>query len=597
MRKSFFSLFFLLLAGSGGTLMAASPAMFRGDAAHTGVYGPTGRQLAGMQWRFATGGDVISSPAIADGVVYIGSGNGKLYAIEERSGQQRWAYDAGVPIHSSPAVGGDTVYFVTRNGTLHALDRNGKSRWRVATGPDAPWPWGHESGDFFISSPVLAGDLVLFGGGDGVVYAIDARSGATRWKTATGERIRATPAVAEGGVFVGSARGRLYRFDLATGAKHWSYDTAGVGMDSSKFGFDRSTLQSSPAVANGVVYIGSRDGSFYAVDAKSGALRWKTDYGFPWVITSPAVTGGRVYIGSSDGLFIAAIDAESGKEAWRGNVGALVWSSLAVAGDVLVAGDGAGRINAFDRADGKQLWTFRAGTGGIYSSPVVDRDLVIAGSTDGAVYALRTSDTAVQRVVYLPKAQVEKAEEPEVGENAAFFVRRGYAQIDSDVVVQWLEARIGDRTPSVIVCPFDEPPDAALLRRYLDSGGKVVWLGIPPFVFPRDPKSGKRTSLGSLDFTAPRRLLGIGHEQAIFDQRGTTATAEGGRWGVTGRWRDNWGVARDQVTTALAVDEWGLVTTYVKSYGGAPGTGFVRVSPQENKLVMYWVAEYRPTER
>jgi outer membrane protein assembly factor BamB len=566
------------------TSAAAAPAMFRGDAAHRGVYTAIGSKLVGMQWRFPTGGDVISSPAVAGGFVYIGSGDGKLYAIDELTGVQRWAFEAGSPVHSSPAIAGDTLYFVTRKSVLIALDaKRGKLRWSVTTGADAPWPWGHESGDFYISSPVLANDLVLFGGGDGTLYAVDAARGAIRWKALTGDRIRATPAVADGGVYVGNARGRLYRFELATGRKEWTFDTAGAALDSGKFGWDRTTLQSSPAVADGVVYVGSRDGSFYAVDAKSGKLRWKKDDGFPWVITSPAVADGHVFIGSSDGHYVASLDAATGKEDWKTNVDVLVWSSPAVASDAVIAGDGAGRVNAFDRMTGKQLWTFRAGTSDLYSSPAVDGDLVFIGSTDGAVYALRTGATEVRRGVYMTREIPKDAN----GDLASFFERRGYTRLDETTLPAFLAAD----GPSVVVFTIDEAPsDPALLRSYLDRGGKVVWSGIPPLLYPR----AKRTSLGNIDFTAPQQLLGIDTTHAIFDERGSTPTADGMRWGLSGRWRDNWGVTPSSVTTVLSTDEWGSATAYVKSFGGPAGTGFVRVPALDNKLTMYWAAEYRP---
>jgi outer membrane protein assembly factor BamB len=579
----------LLLFTTG---VAAAPVMFRGDAAHRGVYPAIGPKLVGMQWRFPTGGDVISSPAVAGGVVYIGSGDGKVYAIDELTGVQRWAFDAASPVHSSPAVAGETVYVVTRKGTLLALDvKSGKPRWNVTTGPDAPWPWGHESGDFYISSPVLANGLVLFGGGDGALYAVDAARGTIRWKAPTGDRIRATPAVADGAVYIGNARGRLFRFDLGTGRKEWTFDTAGAALDSSKFGWDRTTLQSSPAVAGGMVYVGSRDGSFYAVDAKSGTQRWKKDDGVPWVITSPAVADGHVFIGSSDGHYVGSLDAATGKEEWKTNLDILVWSSPAVAGDVVIAGDGAGRVNAFDRTTGKQLWNFRAGTSDIYSSPAVDGDLVIIGSTEGAVYALRTGATEVRRGVYLTKdvtKEIPKDAPTDVyGELAAFFERRGYTRLDETTLPPFFAAG----GPSVVVFAIDETPsDPALLRSYLERGGKVVWSGIPPLLYPR----ARRTSLGNIDFTAPQRLLGIDTTHAIFDNRGSNATADGTRWGLSGRWRDNWGVTPSSVTTVLATDEWGSATAYVKSFGGPAGTGFVRVPALDNKLTMYWAAEYRP---
>jgi len=144
--------------------------MFRGDAAHSGRYAGGGERIVGLQWRFPTQGDVMASPLIARGMVYVGSGDGKMYALEERSGDLRWAMSLGAPVQSSAALVNDLVVVGSRDGRLHALDAlNGEQRWQLATGKDLPLPWGHESGDVWTSSPTIAGGKILFGGGDGVM--------------------------------------------------------------------------------------------------------------------------------------------------------------------------------------------------------------------------------------------------------------------------------------------------------------------------------------------------------------------------------------------------------------------------------------------
>src|ERR1700737_5016187 len=153
----------MILCGAAG--LSGAPVMFRGNPAHTAVYAPTsGRNLVGMQWRFPTGGEVNSSPVIDGDTVYVGSGDGTLYAIDLWTGAERWSFDAGNPISSSPAIANNIVYFATRNGTLLALDATDrKIRWKKQTGADRPFPWGHESGDYYISSAVIDGDTVIFG--------------------------------------------------------------------------------------------------------------------------------------------------------------------------------------------------------------------------------------------------------------------------------------------------------------------------------------------------------------------------------------------------------------------------------------------------
>src|SRR2546427_12605036 len=83
--------------------------MFHANSAHTGVYAGPG-QLGGVKWTFKGGGPIVTSPAIAEGVVYIGAMDGHLYAQE--NGQEKWNFKSKMPIASSPAVGGGLVYFV-----------------------------------------------------------------------------------------------------------------------------------------------------------------------------------------------------------------------------------------------------------------------------------------------------------------------------------------------------------------------------------------------------------------------------------------------------------------------------------------------------
>jgi eukaryotic-like serine/threonine-protein kinase len=86
--------------------------MFRGDPGHSGVYAGAGvPEFHGVRWSFHTNGEVVSSPAIVGGVVYVGSNDGNLYAIDESSGKLHWKFETGSAIPSSPAVAAGIVYF------------------------------------------------------------------------------------------------------------------------------------------------------------------------------------------------------------------------------------------------------------------------------------------------------------------------------------------------------------------------------------------------------------------------------------------------------------------------------------------------------
>ena len=112
-----------------------------------------------------------------------------------------------------------------------------------------------------------------------------------------------------------------------------------------------------------------------------------------------------------------------------------------------------------------------------------------------------------------------------------------------------------DLPPADVVKP---PLATSLLRRYLDAGGKVVWLGLPPNIWPVEPLEGQRKSLNEVQWAAPEELLGVPHGDALFDQRGARATPVGQHWGLTSRFRATWSVAPAGVTNVLALDDWGL---------------------------------------
>ena len=154
-----------------------------------------------MKWTFKTAGPIVTSPAIADGVVYIGSLSGHLYAIDQETGKEKWNFKSRMPIASSPAVADGTLYFVSSTGSLAAIDvATGQPKWVFAAEYERKFEakglHGYPSAaqtipdawDVFTSSPAVANGKVYFGSGDGNVYAVDAETGLLQWKFATGGR-------------------------------------------------------------------------------------------------------------------------------------------------------------------------------------------------------------------------------------------------------------------------------------------------------------------------------------------------------------------------------------------------------------------------
>jgi outer membrane protein assembly factor BamB len=245
-----------------------------------------------LVWRVKTGGWVIGRPTISGGALYVLSDDGLLYKLASGTGKTEWTFDThggrlkrelpNPPDHldydyatSAPTVVDGVVYVGSADKRLYAIDAaSGRERWHFQTG------------DLVRSTPAVAGGHVYFGSRDHTVYAVDARTGTLTWKYDTQREVVSSPLVDHGVVYIGSRNSNLYAFDAATGAIRW------------KFFYWTSFVESSARIRDGVLYIGSSDGQqLFAIDAATGKQVWDfgTD-GSSW--STPAVTDELVYIGA-----------------------------------------------------------------------------------------------------------------------------------------------------------------------------------------------------------------------------------------------------------------------------------------------------------
>ena len=581
----------------------AAVAQFRGGPTHPGVAaGPGPETLGGVAWRFDTDAPVRASPVIHRDRVYVGSSDRRFYALDAETGRELWRYEAGAEIAGAAAATDARVVFVDRANTVHALDPgSGAVRWRVEAGPDLPLPWGHEGWDYLLASPTVVDGTVVVGTGDGVLRALSLADGRERWRFATGGRIRSAPAVVDGVAYVGSGDGIVYGVSMDDGREVWRFETEGVGWDAADFGFDRRQIYASPAIVDGVLYVGSRDAADYAVDLATGQAIWTYREGSPWVMASPAVGPERVYTGRSSGGAVLALDRGTGEPVWQHQTGGLVFSSPLLVDGVVYVGSADGALYAFDAATGDVRWRYRT-DGGVLSSPVLWRGRLVFGSQDGAVYALRGGEATPRRAVYwdddLMAGAAWGADE---GHRAAadYFAARDYELLDAAGLEAFLAEAGTTGPPGVLVVAMDRVPASALdggaaspLRRYLERGGKVVWMGALPGVFTRNEEG----AINGVDRTAPGALLDVDVSAWDTDEQYHMPTDEGRRWGLEDGWM-GWpgGDAAVPGLTPLAVDDLGRAGMWVRRYGGPVGTGFVLARPSAERPVLRQlrrVAEY-----
>ena len=206
-----------------------------------------------------------------------------------------------------------------------------------------------------------------------------------RWSWNANSLLEFTPAIAEGSLFVIKNNGAVYALDKRTGRVRWRRDLGKLAA-------------SAPAYAGGRIYVtilqrnGSKNGLVAALRAKDGARLWtkplpsRTE-------SSPLFVGGRIYFGSEDGT-VYALRAADGNVVWRYKAAGAVKGGLALANGKLYFGDYGGRVHAIRETDGSVSWAnstsgarFGLGSGQFYATPAVAYGRVYIGNTDSNVYS------------------------------------------------------------------------------------------------------------------------------------------------------------------------------------------------------------------
>jgi outer membrane protein assembly factor BamB len=259
----------------------------------------TGQQL----WSFppdALAGDFsTTTPAVANGIVYFGVNRGGpvVYAVDAATGVRIWSHGGPISqIISSPTVLDGRVYVAFTDGTIRALD--------AATG-QIIWSAVQDQGAY--SSPAVASGRLYIALHNRGLLALDAANGATLWLAPIPGPQWSSPAVDNGRVFVGSRDDhKVYAFDAVTGQTLWTATTS-------------DWVHSSPTVANGVVYIGNEAGDLYAFNAATGGLIWRTGLTNTGIFNGPTVANGVVYAAGEDAK-LYAVEAATGRVLFRGSI-------------------------------------------------------------------------------------------------------------------------------------------------------------------------------------------------------------------------------------------------------------------------------------
>ena len=310
--------------------------LFRANPQRTGVYSfPAIRMLPEITWQTKVNDTWLMPPLLADAILYTGSGDGVLYALDAQTAEQLWSKVGFGQLESTGAIAGDTIITAGYNQTVKAMDRiTGEERWSYTTGygvQGAPlivddrvfiatdhevynldlksgeliWkvPTGTEGA--YMGAPAYE-DGVIYTTGGKLLLALEADSGKELWRTQK-EEMFLGPTVANGLVYVGNFDRKLYAFDQSSGEEKWSFD-------------GKEVFWSSPAASEDKIFAGNAR-TVYALDAQTGELIWSFDAESPSV-SEPLLSDGVLYISYSSHEFsrgprhLYALDAKTGEQLW-----------------------------------------------------------------------------------------------------------------------------------------------------------------------------------------------------------------------------------------------------------------------------------------
>jgi outer membrane protein assembly factor BamB len=335
--------------------------LFRANPEQTGVTAAKLPDKLEVLWTFPAEDAFEEAVAVAGGVVFVGSMDEHLYAIDLEKGKQKWKLKFA-PFKAAPALRDGLVLIGDLDGHLHCVDAaKGTKKWSFDAGSQ-------------LSGANFHGTDVLVASHDEHLYCVS-KEGKQRWKFKTDGQIYGAPAVADGKTFLVGCDSRLHVIDAGKGREIRSVDLGGQ-------------TGASAGVLGNQLYVGTMRNEVKAIDWKKGDISWtfKPGRNAQAFYSSPAVTDKVVVIGSRDKR-VHAIDRKKGTSLWSFPTGDRVDSSPVIAGNRVVVGSLDSNLYVLDLSNGRLVQKI-ALNGPISASPVVVGGKVLIGTQKGTLYCL-----------------------------------------------------------------------------------------------------------------------------------------------------------------------------------------------------------------
>jgi outer membrane protein assembly factor BamB len=340
-----------------------------------------------VAWKFKADGPVNTAVTLADGNVYFGSNGGVLYALNESDGSVVWetrikSIEKGARKQFTvPLIVDGRLYVGGANKQFYCLDAaTGKILWKTALT------------DWIRSKPAMASEGLLVATVDGKIACVS-MEGALKWsKQISTHQIYADLVAAGDSVLVNDSDLWLRRISAA-GDVLWKRSLLNAFENEkgkrifTDFLSGGTYYQSKPTAADGKVYFGNAGGFLFCVDAETGKEIWKFEMGGA-ISVGPAIGKGRVFAGQQGGeRFFYAVDAKTGELEWKQTIpGGWVWGSAAYDDGMVYVPTVNGHCVCLDAKTGYIIWDYPTAKS-VPAEPAIDGDLVYFGSWSGSLYA------------------------------------------------------------------------------------------------------------------------------------------------------------------------------------------------------------------
>jgi outer membrane protein assembly factor BamB len=345
--------------------------VFRGDPQADGIAAGSLPAQPVVLWKKSIKDAMFeATPAIGDGMVYIGGLDGYFRALDLATGDERWQFHSELGFKAPAAVRDGMVFAADGDGSAFGLDaRTGKQVWVLHTDAEI-----NAGPNFYHSS-------VLIGSQDGTLYALDSQTGKEHWKYSIDNMIQCSPTVIGDRAFIAGCDGKLHVLELAPGAK--PEDPTKL-VDSRTIDIHDPT-GATPAAAGSLVWFGTQGNRFLCIDWQAGKQLWEFEPRRKQPFQSSAALGPAVVVVGGRDRNVHALDRATGKVVWQVATKSKVDCSPVIVGERIFVGTGDGRLMALALASGEKLWEYEAGGGFTGSPAVADGRLVIAND-DGELF-------------------------------------------------------------------------------------------------------------------------------------------------------------------------------------------------------------------